>query len=155
MASDTPQRLKRADTANRVREAWRLRTESALSWDEIASRVGYANGPNALRAVRHWRQRLPEVDVRAMRDEAVERALWLIRKAAEDVEQDKPGCVTAMVRAEGRLAALAGLDAPRRTVSETYEERVSAIFAWLATDGSEAPPWKVESPRLRAVGAGD
>lgn len=64
-------------------------------------------------AVRHWRESLPPLDVERMRDEAIGRAEWLLRKAAEDVEQDKPGSVTAMVRAEGRLAALVGMRPPR------------------------------------------
>jgi hypothetical protein len=138
-----PFRLSRADAHRRTAEAWRLRTEQGLAWDEIAERVGYANGQNAMRACRRWRQGLPSLDVERMRDEAIGRAEWLVRKAAEDVEQDRPGCVTAMVRAEGRLAALCGLDAPRRTVSETYEERVSAVFAWLRSD-EPRPPWELE-----------
>lgn len=137
----TAVRLRRADTARRTAEAWRLRTEQGLPWDEIAERVGYANGPNALRAVRRWRDSLPALDVARMRDEAVGRAEWLLRRAIEDVEQDRPGSVTAMVRAEGRLAALVGLDAPKRTVTETYTEKVEGIFAWLAETGDSAPPW--------------
>ena len=118
----TPARLRRADAQRRTAEAWRLRTEVGLGWDAIAERVGYANGPNAVRAVRRWRNSLPALDVSRMRDEAIARGEWLIRKAAEDVEQDKPGAVTHMVRAEGRLASLIGLDAPKRTVATTYEE---------------------------------
>ena len=42
----------------------------------------------------------------------ISRGEWLIRKAAEDVEQDKPGCITAMVRAEHRLGELLGSTPP-------------------------------------------
>ncbi len=80
-----------------------------------------------------------------MRDEAIARGEWLIRKAAEDVEQDKPGAVTHMVRAEGRLASLIGLDAPKRTVATTYEERVTSVFAWLAATDDSPPPWELAS----------
>lgn len=138
----TEVRLTRGDAARRTAEAWRLRTEQGLPWDEIAERVGYANGPNALRAVRRWRQSLPALDVARMRDEAIGRAEWLVRKAAEDVEQDRPGAVTAMVRVEGRLASLVGLDAPRRSVTETHERRIEAVFAWLAGP-EERPPWEL------------
>lgn len=138
-------RLRRADTARRTAEAWRLRVEQGLGWDEIAEQVGYANGPNALRAVRRWRDSLPALDVARMRDEAIARGEWLVRKAAEDVEEDKPGCITAMVRAEGRLASLVGLDAPKRSVAETYEERITSVFAWLASTEERPPPWELTS----------
>lgn len=67
----------------------------------------------------------------------------LIRHAAEDVAARRPGAVTAQVRAQGRLAALCGLDAPKRTVSETYEEQVSSVFAWLARTDDAPPSWEL------------
>lgn len=143
----TGSRLTRADAQRRTAEAWRLRTELGLTWDAVAQRVGFANGENALRAVRRWRQSLPTLDVERMRDEAIARAEWLLRKAAEDVDQDRPGAVVAMVRAEGRLAALIGLDAPRRSITESHERRIETVFAWLAGP-EERPPWEV-SPRPR------
>jgi AraC-like DNA-binding protein len=122
-----------------------------LTWDEIAQRVGYANGENAIRAVRRWRRSLPALDVERMRDEAIARGEWLLRKAAEDVEEDRPGGVTAMVRAEGRLAALVGLDAPRRSITESHEQRVEAVFAWLAGP-EDRPPWELPAGSTAELG---
>lgn len=136
-------RLSRADAARRTAEAWRLRTECGLSWLEIAERVGYANAENAMRAVRRWRGTLPRVDVERMRDEAIARAEWLLARAAEDVTERRPGAVTAMVRAEQRLASLVGLDAPVR-IDTTQADNVTAVFAWLSAPPSSArPPWEL------------
>ena len=140
----TPVRVRRADTARRTANAWRLRAEQGLGWDAIAERVGYANGQNAMRAVRRWRDSLPALDVARMRDEAIARGEWLLRHAAEDVVENRPGAITAMVRAEQRLAQLVGLDAPQR-VDTSHTEHISAVFAWLAAPASSAtrPPWEL------------
>ena len=135
----TPVRLTRGDAARRTAEAWRLRTESALSWREIAERVGYSSAANVQRAVRRWRQSLPALDVARMRDEAIARGEWLVRKAAEDVEQDRPGCVTAMVRAEGRIAQFCGLDAPSRQEVVTTHGLDSF---WTELYARVAPSWR-------------
>ena len=129
-----------ADAARRTAEAWRLRTEPGLTWNEIAERAGYSSGAERnASCASGGATACPRSTWQRIHDEAIGRAEWLVRMAAEDVEQDLPAAVTAMVRAEGRLASLCGLDAPKRTVSETYEERVSAVFAWLArTDDSTA-----------------
>ena len=121
---------------------WELRVQG-WDWPTIAERCGYSSKSAALRSVRRLRQSLPEVDVDELRQAAVARALALVRQAAEDVEARRPGGVTAQVRAEGRLASLCGLDAPRHTVTESYERRVEQVFAWLATD-ERRPPWELE-----------
>lgn len=138
-----PARLRRADAAARVSEAWRLRVEVGLTWAEIASAVGYANPHNAMRAVRSWRGSLPPLDVERLRDEAVARAEWLVRKAIEDVEQDRPGCVTAMVRAEARLASLLGLDAPSEIV--LHNPTAAELERWVAAVTAAQIPDVVEA----------
>ena len=44
-----------------------------------------------------------------------------------------------MVGAEHRLSELVGLDAPKHTISETYEQRIAGVSTWLATDEREPP----------------
>lgn len=109
----TKRKYTRADATQRAQRAWDLRTQGN-TWDDIAQQVGYSNGANAAKAVRRWRDALPGIDLDEQRDMALGRALWLLREAAQDVQERRPGAVTAMVRVEQRLASLLGLDSPQR-----------------------------------------
>ncbi len=132
-------RARSGDRIRRVQQAFDLRVQG-YDWTTIAERCGYASKHTAHTAVSRLRQGIPQPDLEEMRNRA---ALVLIRHAAEDVAARRPGAVTAQVRAEGRLAALCGLDAPKRTVSETYEEQVSSVFAWLARTDDAPPSWEL------------
>ena len=113
MAVKHLQHWSKADAVRRAKQGWELRASGA-TWDEIAEKLGYASAATACRSVRRFTKGLPAIDVEEMRRSAIERGLWLIRQAANDVTEGRPGAVTHMVRAEGRLAALCGLDQPRR-----------------------------------------
>jgi hypothetical protein len=113
MSNDKQSIIVRADAARRAMHAWQLRV-SGLPWDEVATQAGFSNAPNALRAVRNWAGRLPQLTHTELREVARERAEWLWRKAAEDVEDRRPGAVRAAVATLQRQAALDGLDAAHR-----------------------------------------
>lgn len=102
-----------AKAMQRVADAWAMRVRGA-TWDEVASAVGYANGPNALRAVRNFAGKLPELEASELRSLWRERMEFLWPVAVRDVEGGKPGAMRAAVAVAQRAAQLDGLDQPQR-----------------------------------------
>lgn len=102
-----------AESSRRAAEAWSLRV-AGLSWDDTAKQAGYANAPNALRAVKAYSGTLPtpaHEELRAMM-RARSEAVW--RQAFVDVLEQRPGAVRAAVAVLQRQAQLDGLDVPQR-----------------------------------------
>lgn len=113
MSTDNQKTIARADAARRAMHAWQLRV-GGLPWSEVAEQAGFSNAPNAVRAVRRWAGRLPQLEHAELREIARERGEWLWRHAATDVEDRRPGAVRAAVATLQRQAALDGLDAAHR-----------------------------------------
>lgn len=118
-----PVKRVRADALERAEKAWNVRVMGG-SWQQAAEIAGYADGSNALRAVRAVYGTLPTLE----RDEA--RRLWrdrlevYYRQALKDLHNGVPGAITAAVRIAERAARLDGLDAPSRIslIDPTQEE---------------------------------
>lgn len=123
----------------RVADAWSMRVRGA-TWDEIAAALGYANGPNALRAVRNFAGSLPQPEMPELRSLWRERLEFLWPIAARDVEAGKPGAMRAAVAVAQRAAQLDGLDAPQRVQVESADaaELAAMVGALLAAQGSDA-----------------
>lgn len=108
-----PVKRVRADALARAERAWNARVLGA-SWETAARVAGYSDAANAIRAVRSVYGSLPAIE----RDEA--RRLWrdrlevVYRQAIQDVQDRRPGAVTAIVRLADRAARLDGLDEPAR-----------------------------------------
>lgn len=138
-----------AKALQRVVDAWAMRIRGA-TWDEIAQALGYANGPNALRAVRNFAGRLPEPSVPELRSLWRERLEFLWPLAARDVEDGKPGAVRAAVAVADRASRLDGLDAPTRVeVSATVQELNAIARELIAAEGAsgdvEADLWTLDA----------
>ena len=116
----------------KVADAWAMRVRGA-DWATIAGAVGYASPQNAMRAVRNYAGRLPELtmpELRSMWRERLE-ALWPI--AFADVERGKRGATRAAVAIAQRAAALDGLDAPARMQVEASAAELDAMVRVLLT----------------------
>lgn len=109
-------------------------------WDEIARALGYANAPNAVRAVRNYVGRLPEPQAPELRSLWRERLEHLWPVAVRDVEAGKPGATRAAVAIAQRAAQLDGLDAPTRIeYTPTEREYAEIVAAMLAHEGITLP----------------
>ncbi|MGN7977476.1 hypothetical protein ACTJJ4_07880 [Microbacterium sp. 22195] len=141
--SDDKQLTTRTPHANakamqRVADAWAMRVRGA-TWDEVAEAVGYANGPNALRAVRNFVGGLPELQTSELRSLWRERMEFLWPIAVEDAKSGKPGAMRAAVAVAQRAAQLDGLDQPQRVeVSADAGELSQMVHALLAAKGAGA-----------------
>jgi hypothetical protein len=137
-----------AKAMQRVADAWAMRVRGA-TWDEIATALGYANAPNALRAVRNYVGTLPQpetTELRSMWRERLE-TLWPI--ALEDAKASKPGAMRAAVAVAQRAAQLDGLDQPTRVeVSADAGELDAMVRALLVAKSgeleAEAEVWDAE-----------
>lgn len=131
----------------RVADAWAMRVRGA-TWDEVAAAVGYANGPNVLRAVRNFVGKLPEPSMSESRSLWRERLEFLWTVAARDVETGKPGAMRAAVAVAQRAAQLDGLDQPQRLeVNATASDITELVRVLLAAHGfedSEADIWDTD-----------
>lgn len=137
-----------AKAMQRVADAWAMRIRGA-TWDEVAAAVGYANGPNALRAVRNYVGTLPEPTMPELRSLWRERLEFLWPLAVRDVENGKPGATRAAVAVAQRAAQLDGLDQPQRVeLTGGAEELDRIVRVLLAAQGSdyveEASIWDAE-----------
>lgn len=137
-----------AKATQRVADAWAMRIRGA-TWDEVATAVGYANGPNALRAVRNYVGTLPEPTMPELRSLWRERLEFLWPLAVRDVENGKPGATRAAVAVAQRAAQLDGLDQPQRVeLTGGAEELDRMVRVLLAAQGSdyveEASIWDAE-----------
>jgi len=121
------------DTAAKYREVVRLRTVG-LSFDDIATRVGYASrsgAHDAYRAALKWWGTAPVEEARALEEERVEH-LWrsvMARLQAvqggDEIDTDEVlGVVNTAVKVLHRKAALLGLDAPRQVELANVEGSV-------------------------------
>lgn len=103
----------RADALARASTAWEARVRGG-TWAQAAETAGYANAPNAMRAVRSVFGSLPPIE----KDEA--RRLWrdrlelLFGLGLVDAEEQRPGAVTALVRVAEAASRLDGLAEPQR-----------------------------------------
>lgn len=137
-----------AKAMQRVADAWATRLWGA-TWDEVATAVGYANGPNALRAVRNYVGTLPEPTTPELRSLWRERLEFLWPLAVRDVENGKPGATRAAVAFAQRAAQLDGLDQPQRVeLTGGAEELDRMVRVLLAAQGNdyveEANIWDAE-----------
>ena len=112
VAAGLPDR-QRADAAKRADMAFEARVAGA-TWDEAAEIAGFANGPNACRAVANVFGSLPTPDREELRAVARARGEAVWRQALRDVEERRPGAVTAAVRVLDLMVRLDGLSAPDR-----------------------------------------
>lgn len=127
-----------AKSMQRVADAWSMRVRGA-TWDEIASTLGYANGPNALRAVRNLAGTLPEPQMPELRSLWRERLEFLWPIAVRDVEAGKPGGMRSAVAVAQRAAQLDGLDQPQRVeVSASSAELTEMVRALVEAAGQRA-----------------
>ncbi|WP_341942336.1 hypothetical protein [Microbacterium sp. LWH10-1.2] len=115
----------------RVADAWALRVRGS-TWDEIAAAVGYANGPNALRAVRNYVGRLPEPSMPELRSLWRERLEFLWPVAVRDAESGKPGAMRAAVAVAQRAAQLDGLDQPQRVEVNASAAEIAQLVNLLS-----------------------
>lgn len=137
-----------AKAMQRVADAWAMRVRGA-TWHEIATALGYANGPNALRAVKNYVGTLPQpetTELRSMWRERLE-TLWPI--ALADAKASKPGAMRAAVAVAQRAAQLDGLDQPTRVeVSADAGELDAMVRALLVAKSgeleAEAEVWDAE-----------
>lgn len=135
-----------AKALQRVSDAWAMRIRGA-TWDEVAAAVGYANAPNAVRAVRNFVGTLPEPSMPELRSLWRERLEYLWPLAARDVEEGRPGAVRAAVAIADRAAKLDGLDAPTRVEVAASVQELQQIAAELIAQerqGIEADIFDVE-----------
>ncbi|WZO56837.1 hypothetical protein MRBLWH10_001670 [Microbacterium sp. LWH10-1.2] len=102
------------------------------TWDEIAAAVGYANGPNALRAVRNYVGRLPEPSMPELRSLWRERLEFLWPVAVRDAESGKPGAMRAAVAVAQRAAQLDGLDQPQRVEVNASAAEIAQLVNLLS-----------------------
>lgn len=121
-----------AKAMQRVSDAWAMRIRGA-TWDEIAADVGYANAPNAVRAVRNFAGTLPEPSNPELRSLWRERLEYLWPLAARDVEAARPGAIRAAVAIADRAAKLDGLDAPSRLEVSASVQELNEIAAAMIT----------------------
>ena len=104
---------KQARAVDKAMRAWSLRV-IGLPWEDIAREVGYSTdkyGANAARAVRRVLGSVPSIDVEMRKMLWRDRLELLWRESWSDVQQDRPGAVSAAVRVAQRAALLDGLDA--------------------------------------------
>lgn len=120
-----------AKSMQRVADAWALRVRGS-TWDEIAAAVGYANGPNALRAVRNYVGRLPEPSMPELRSLWRERLEFLWPVAVRDAESGKPGAMRAAVAVAQRAAQLDGLDQPQRVEVNASAAEIAQLVNLLS-----------------------
>lgn len=136
-----------APAMQKVADAWAMRIRGA-AWEDIAAAVGYANGPNALRAVRNYVGTLPEPTLPELRSLWRERLEFLWPVAARDVEDGKPGAMRAAVAVAQRAAQLDGLDQPQRvefsTDSAELDRMVRALLAAQGHPDLEADVFAAE-----------
>jgi len=125
-----PSQRTRADAEQRRQTVWQLRVLGA-TWEHAAQVAGYADVRSARRAVRRWRQEMPQADVEEARDLAMQRGELLWMEAWKEVKAGKPGAVGAALRVLQRQAALMGVDAP----TDTQPAAVVQLLQVLATAG--------------------
>lgn len=122
-------------SSRRAADAWSLRV-AGLSWHDVAQEAGYANAPNAVRAVRSYAGSLPAPvhdELRAMM-RARSEAIW--QQAFADVLQQRPGAVRAAVAVLQRQAQLDGLDAPTRVeITPTEQQYQELVEIYMRAKG--------------------
>lgn len=136
-----PDALTRFNAAaqDRVNRAWMLRVLGA-SWDQVAEQVGYSTGSNACRAVREAMGELPQPQRDELRDLWRSRIEVLWRQSLRDVNQQRPGALSAGVRIAERAARLDGLDAPEvHVITPTTRELDEWVAEMLAAGGQGIP----------------
>lgn len=126
-----------AAAQDRVNRAWMLRVMGA-SWDQVAEQVGYSSGSNACRAVREAMGELPQPQRDELRDLWRSRIEVLWRQSLRDVNQQRPGALSAGVRIAERAARLDGLDAPEvHVITPSSRELDEWVGQFLLADGPE------------------
>lgn len=130
--SEPPEPVKRtrADAMRRADEAWRVRVAGG-TWEDAARVAGYANGPNALRAVRDIFGQLPKVERDDLRGVWRARGEVMWRQVQRDMAEGKPGAVVAGVRLLQAAAVLDGLNAPTEHV--LYSPSEAELEAWVVS----------------------
>jgi hypothetical protein len=122
------QQMTRADAQQRASLAAKLRVEGR-TWEQIAETCGFLDASNAHRSVRSFYADMPQPDVDDARREVWERTQWLWGKAVEDIEEGKPGAITAGVRVLERFSKLSGIDAPSRLEVGHVEAFFGSLYA--------------------------
>jgi hypothetical protein len=85
-----------------------------MSWSDITAEVGYANGPNAVRAVKAYSGMLPTPTCDELRQLMRARSELVLQQAFPDVLGQRPGVVRAAVAVMQWQTQLDGLDARQR-----------------------------------------
>jgi len=133
----TPRPTARADAAQRAAAAWNARVLGA-SWEQAAEIAGFANAPNAHRAVTRAYGQVPEPERSELRRIWRERLEVLWRQSVRDVTDQRAGAVTAGVRVAGAAASLDGLDEPTRIDLST--PTTAEMAEWLSRALSSGLP---------------
>lgn len=147
--SVTPRQRQRADAAQRAQRAWAARV-SGGTWAQAAEVSGYSDDTAALRGVRRFFGRLPEIDHDEQRRLWRDRLELLWRQNARDVHEQRPGAVRAGVALADRAARLDGLDEPAELRlytpgAEEFMRVVSEVRATMVTSAPEADVFEIES----------
>ena len=129
-----PVMKRRADAMRRADHAWRARVAGA-TWQDAATIAGYANGENAIRAVRQVYGTLPAIERAELRQLWRDRLELAWRQSARDVAEQRLGAITAAVRVASAACALDGLNEPARVdvlaVTTTLESLTKELISHL------------------------
>ncbi|WP_230103897.1 hypothetical protein [Microbacterium sp. Bi121] len=134
----------RADAMRRATDAWSLRI-AGHTWEQVAQKVGFNDGPAAHRAVKNFFGNVPTPAHDELRILARARGEVVFRQALTDVLEQRPGAVRAAVAVLQRQAALDGLDAPTKsTLAVENQHDMDEIFETLERAGVFGPRGPVD-----------
>ena len=127
---------KHARAVDRAMRAYGLRV-IGLPWEDIAREVGYSPdkyGANAIRAVRRVLGSVPALDMEMRKSLWRDRLELLWQEGWQDVQENRPGAISAATKVAQRAAQLDGLDAqpayasPAAEVFEQVVRRTAAVL---------------------------